>query len=141
MPALEEVYTATAGGGAALNGQPITVSEVPELQGATVLAAKNNLAAEHWQGGTPPLERHFRPSLAYRMALVAEGRFDAMITLRDCWEWDIAAGALIAAEAGACVTDRFGAPLIFNSERAKTPGVLLAGRSLHRKMCDRLKRS
>ena len=58
------------------------------------------------------------------MALVAQGRFDAMLTLRDAWEWDIAAGALIVAEAGARVSDRIGAPLVFNSERALTPGVV-----------------
>ena len=36
------------------------------------------------------VERHFRPSLAYRLCLVAEGRFDATLTFRDTWEWDVA---------------------------------------------------
>jgi myo-inositol-1(or 4)-monophosphatase len=48
----------------------------------------------------PPFRRAYRPSIAYRLALVAEGRFDLMLTFRDTWEWDIAAGAILIAEAG-----------------------------------------
>ena len=54
-----------------------------------------------------------------------------MITFRDCWEWDIAVGALIAAEAGAEVSDRRGAPLLFNSGSATTPGIVAAAPALH----------
>jgi myo-inositol-1(or 4)-monophosphatase len=50
-------------------------------------------------------QRAYRPSIAYRLALVAEGRFDAMLTFRDTWEWDIAAGAILIAEAGGTVSD------------------------------------
>ena len=45
-----------------------------------------------------------------------------MLTLRPAWEWDIAAGALIAAEAGARVTDRHGAALRFNAPHPQTAG-------------------
>jgi myo-inositol-1(or 4)-monophosphatase len=96
-----------------------------------MLAARPNFAPEHWGGQSPPLDRHFRTSLAYRISLVAEGRFDAMMTLRDAWEWDIAAGCLLAEEAGAQVTDRLGAPLVFNAPAAKTRGTLVANRALH----------
>jgi myo-inositol-1(or 4)-monophosphatase len=62
---------------------------------------------------------------------VADGRFDGMLTLRDAWEWDIAAGALIAARAGAVVTDRMGAPLRFNAGRPQAAGVVVAAPGLH----------
>jgi len=65
------------------------------------------------------------------MCLVAQGRFDAMVTLRDAYEWDIAAGALIAAEAGAVVTDGGGAELNFNRHPARAPGVIAAPPALH----------
>ena len=84
------------------------------------------------------LKRHHRPSLAYRLCLVAEGRFDAMLTLRPAWEWDIAAGALILSEAGACVTDRRGGPLRFNNTHPQTDGVLAANPALHAALLDRL---
>jgi len=61
-----------------------------------------------------------------------------MLTLRDAWEWDIAGGALIAAEAGAQITDRLGTPLLFNSERAKTSGVLTTNAALHAEVLGRL---
>ena len=82
------------------------------------------------------MTRHHRPSLAYRLSLVAEGRFDAMFTFRPSWEWDIAAGALILSEAGARVTDRRGAALKFNNKIPQTDGVLGANPVLHAAFLD-----
>ena len=65
------------------------------------------------------------------MALVGEGRFDGMITFRPTWEWDIAAGAIIATEAGARVTDRSGAPLRLNAADPRTHGIITAGSAVH----------
>jgi myo-inositol-1(or 4)-monophosphatase len=62
---------------------------------------------------------------------VAEGRFDGMVTLRDAWEWDIAAGALICQRAGAMVTDRAGAQIRFNAARPQAAGVVVAAPGLH----------
>lgn len=126
LPLRDKMYLSQAGQGATLNGTTITVSQNTNLDGATVLSPKVNFKPEFWQGEPPKLERHFRPSLAYRLALVAEGRFDAMMTFHPAWEWDIAAGALIAEEAGARVMDRHGAPLTFNSPARQTAGVVTA---------------
>jgi myo-inositol-1(or 4)-monophosphatase len=131
LPMLDLTYTALAGRGAFLNGQPITHSGRAQPDGARVLAARVAFDPAAWPGGVPQVDRHFRPSLAWRLALVGEGAFDAMITLRDAWDWDIAAAALIATEAGARVTDRQGAALRFNSAQARSPGVLAAPPPLH----------
>ena len=77
------------------------------------------------------VKRSFRASLAYRLCLVAEGRFDGMLTLRDAWEWDIAAGALIAERAGAMVTDRAGASLQFNAQHPQAARVVVVAPGLH----------
>jgi myo-inositol-1(or 4)-monophosphatase len=61
-----------------------------------------------------------------------------MLTLRSSWEWDIAAGALIAERAGSAVTDRVGLPLAFNSQTPMTPGVLAAAPGLHAALMARL---
>jgi myo-inositol-1(or 4)-monophosphatase len=53
-------------------------------------------------------------SIALRMAMVASGEADLLATWRWGYEWDIAAAALIAQEAGAAVTDAHGAGLVFN---------------------------
>jgi myo-inositol-1(or 4)-monophosphatase len=138
MPARGRTYAAAAGRGATLNGQPIAVSAVSDPAEATVLINRAQMSATLWPRGVPPFRQTFRPSLAYRMALAAEGRFDAMLTLRDAWEWDVAAGAVIAAEAGARVTDRQGRPHRFNSPAAKSPGVLAAPPGLHAAILSRI---
>jgi myo-inositol-1(or 4)-monophosphatase len=88
--------------------------------------------------GVPEFKRHFRPSMAYRLACVADAKTDAMLTLRHAWEWDIAAGALIAEAAGARVTDRHGGPLLFNTAFRMTDGVIAANPALHEGIRDRL---
>ena len=137
LPMRNLMFAATLGGGATLNGEPTQVTDAA-LDGATVLGAKPNFDPKYWRDGTPPIKRAFRSSLAYRLSLVAQGRFDGMMTLRPCWEWDIAAGALIAAEAGACVTDQAGQPLTFNNPHPQVPGVVTAGPQLHAGLIDLL---
>ncbi|MCV6591882.1 MAG: 3'(2'),5'-bisphosphate nucleotidase CysQ [Silicimonas sp.] len=124
LPVREKMYLGTRGAGATLNGAAIRASGRDALEGASVLSPKVSFKPEFWTGDPPQVTRHFRPSLAYRLALVAEGRFDAMLTLRPAWEWDIAAGALIAEEAGARVADRHGGALRFNSPARQTAGVV-----------------
>jgi len=131
VPKLDKLYQASEGGGAWLNGTKIRAAGRKEIADATVLAARSNFDAQHWSDGAPPIKCHFRPSLAYRLALVAEGRFDAALTLRKTWEWDVAAGSLIAAEAGALVTDRCGARPVFNNRVPALCGMIVASRPVH----------
>ncbi|MCM2561762.1 3'(2'),5'-bisphosphate nucleotidase CysQ [Lutimaribacter sp. EGI FJ00015] len=138
LPMKDKLYSAARGQGAWMNDTPIRATARQELQGATVVAATPNFDPSNWRGGVPDMRRTFRPSLAYRLALVAEGRFDAMLTLRPSWEWDIAAGALILREAGARVTDRLGRPLRFNNIHPQVNGVVAAGPALHGQLQDRL---
>ncbi|MBM2575307.1 3'(2'),5'-bisphosphate nucleotidase CysQ [Jannaschia sp. Os4] len=137
MPVRGTTYAAAAGRGATKDGAAMAPSGRGALEGATVLGAKANFRPERWRE-VPPVERTFRSSLAYRLALVAEGRFDAMITLRRAWEWDIAAGALLCAEAGAAVTDRRGGPLRFNGVEALLDGVVAGTPAVHGGLMERL---
>ncbi len=59
-----------------------------------------------------------------------------MLTFRRAFEWDIAAGALIAAEAGALVTDGAGGAMRFNSPEAMQAGVIAAPNALHRRIME-----
>ena len=138
MPAKGLTFAARANGGATLNGQTIRPTGRAELQDASVLAAKPMMHAQHWRGAPPPVNRTFRSSLAYRLSIVASGRFDAMITFRDAWEWDIAAGDLICREAGALVTTRDGALPVYNSQAAKVPGVIAGSPAVARALLDRV---
>ena len=112
-----ELFTATAGGGARLNGQPIRVSSIAEPGRALIgtgFPFKDPRDIDEYLRMLPPLMRDIagirRPgSAALDLADVACGRFEAF------WEltlspWDIAAGLLLVREAGGIVTDRNGAP-------------------------------
>ena len=140
LPARKLMFAAHRGGGASLNGQPIRVAADRPLEDINILATRPNFAPEHWKAGkAPQVRRSFRSSLAYRLCLVAEGRFDAMLTLRPAWEWDIAAGSLIVTEAKGQATDRAGQPLIFNNPGAQVDG-LVAGGPAQSKLVDLLAR-
>ncbi len=138
LPLLDKLYSASLGGGAYLNGQPIAAEGVSDPDAAEVLATRASLDPAHWPGGVPSLRRSHRPSLSYRQSLVAEGRFDAMFTFRATWEWDIAPGALILTEAGARITDSHGGALSFNAPVPRAKGLLAANPALHAALLARL---
>lgn len=131
LPQRDLLYSAAKGHGAWLGQDRLVASQSTDLDRSEILAAKPNLGAQFWHGAVPGFGRAYRPSLAYRMALVGQGRFDGMITFRPTWEWDIAAGALIAEEAGARVSDRTGAKLRFNAPDPRTHGIITAAPALH----------
>jgi len=138
LPAHGLTFAAARGAGATLNGEPIAVSSAENTAGARVLASESQLHSKLWSKGPPVVERHFRASLAYRMCLVAQGRFDAMVSLRDTWEWDVAAGALICQEAGAGVATRLGAAPLFNQPVPRLAGLLAAPPKLLQRLMEHL---
>lgn len=131
LPALDRLYCASLDSPALKDGLPLRASTRTDVSGANILTTAANLLPEHWPGGVPDLKRSFRASLAYRLCLAGEGRHDGMITFRDAWEWDIAAGSLIASRAGALVTDCLGASLQFNTAHPRAKGVIAAPPVLH----------
>ncbi|MEP2532206.1 3'(2'),5'-bisphosphate nucleotidase CysQ [Shimia sp.] len=138
LPLRDKLYSAAEGAGAHLNGAAIRPTDRPALTGANVLVARPVMDDHHWKHSPPNVFRSYRPSLAYRLALVAEGRYDAMLTLRPTWEWDIAAGDLILREAGAATSDRKGETLLFNNPDPRVPGIVAANAAVHSDICAAL---
>lgn len=139
LPVQNLIFTASLGGGARLNDAPICASSRSDVSGAQVLATRPTMDTKHWKAPSAPnFKRHHRPSLAYRLSLVAQGRFDAMLTLRASWEWDIAAGALIISEAGGHISDKTGSALTFNRMDPRLNGVVAAGPGLHSELLSHL---
>jgi myo-inositol-1(or 4)-monophosphatase len=116
VPRAEE-FTATAGGGAFLNGAPIKVSNLREPGRALIGTGFPFRTVEQLPryvpqfslvaAGTAGIRR--AGAAALDLASVACGRFDAF------WEltlapWDVAAGILLVWEAGGVVTDLEGNP-------------------------------
>ena len=142
-PVMEEFFAASKGRGATLNGAAIHVSATSALEGCRVLAAKDMLTHPAW--GKPPLEpwpaMHIesRNSIAYRMALVAAGTFDAALALSTKRDWDMAAADLIVHEAGGAATDHTGATLLYNRAETLQPSFVCANPALHARILERLR--
>lgn len=131
-PARDEHWSAAAGSGAIRNGITIRPSARTSIIGARVPADI-----------VPKIDSDLvtveKPnSIALRMAMVAAGEADLVATLRWGFEWDIAAAALIAEEAGATVTDARGNVLRYNSTRGDAFGVLVASPGIHAAAVSRL---
>jgi myo-inositol-1(or 4)-monophosphatase len=114
-PISGETFTAFLGGGAFLNGAPITASGCGELASALVgigYAYRPDVRA-HQAVETArlvPMVRDVRRfgSAALDLCFLACGRLDAYVE-RGLKPWDLAAGSLIAQEAGARVAGLGGA--------------------------------
>jgi myo-inositol-1(or 4)-monophosphatase len=138
LPMLDRLYCATKDTKATLNGEIIQASHPATLDGSTALAAKPNFSEHLWDGPVPKFDPHFRSSLAYRLCLIAQGRFDVMLTLRDTWEWDVAAGGLIAQQAGATVTNQIGEAAEYNNRHPQLHGMIAASPNVHGEIVTRL---
>lgn len=132
-PARGELWSAEAGKGASRNGAPIRVSRRTDLAGARV--PTDSLPQVDADLAMVPKPN----SIALRIAMVAAGEADLLATLRWGFEWDIAAAALIAEEAGATVTGALGQPLAFNSASGEAFGVLVATPGIHAAAVERLR--
>jgi myo-inositol-1(or 4)-monophosphatase len=138
FPALDLTYSAAVGRGAWVGRDHLIPSKRTQADGARILAGKRQMTAPFWPGGVPDAQFELRGSLIYRLCLVAQGRFDASITFRPAWEWDVAVGDLILREAGARITTVEGQAPTFNSPSAKLPGIVAATAGLHPELMTRL---
>lgn len=120
VPALNERFEATKGGGARLNGSLIRASQTSRLSDAVVAIGDYAVGANAAERNRPRLaltamlaEKVQRVrmlgSAAIDLTWVACGRLDASIMLSNK-PWDTTAAALVAREAGAAVLDLDGSP-------------------------------
>ena len=116
-PYLRETYSAAAGEGTTLNGEPVRVSsqgDVAKTLLCTGFAYKRNEVAENNLDNFVKMELLARGvrrlgSAALDLAFVSCGRFDGF------WElwlspWDVGAGIVLVREAGGVVTEIGGGP-------------------------------
>jgi len=133
-----DVYTATVGGGAFRNGEPIRVSSVTQPSQALIgtgFPFKNVELLDRYQRQFAKVTRHTagirRPgSAALDLASVACGRFDGFWEL-NLMSWDYAAGMLLVRAAGGVVTDAAGGNPAFGES-----GIVAGNRVLHAWLLD-----
>lgn len=128
-PTKDELYTAVRGGGSTCNGEPLRVSGVSELAQAMVgtgfgYDARRRTAQAGLLPVLLPLVRDVRRLGAASLDLcgVAAGRLDAYFE-QGLSPWDLAAGGLVAEEAGARVGGLRGRPAGYPMVVAAGPGV------------------
>lgn len=73
-------------------------------------------------------------SVAYRLALVAAGRGDVVLTASGRSEWDVAAGVALCKAAGLRASDIFGEPIQFNKQDTWVRGLLAGEPGLHEQL-------
>lgn len=129
VPVLDELFAAVAGGGATLNGVPITCSDTTDRQLALVATgfgydpAVRRVQADRVARIISSIRdlRRFG-SAAIDLCHVAAGRVDAYYE-EHLNSWDAAAGELVAREAGATATDFSGGPARHDELLVAAPGV------------------
>lgn len=132
-PLTEKLFRAVALRGATLNDMPIRISAREDMEGAMLLVSRSEP------------QRKFRPfaelcrlepvgSIAYRLALVAQGEGDGTLTLRSVHDWDVCAGELIVREAGGIVSDGSGQDLMYNRQDTVHRGIVASNKIISRRL-------
>ena len=129
VPVAEDLYLATAGSGARLNGTTIAVNGRSQLSGAHVAGPRALRERTALQDAGINQDDPIR-SLALRIALVADGRRDAAIATARSHDWDLAAADLLVQEAGGQLTDLDGRALRYNRADVRHPALIATSPSL-----------
>ncbi|TDR93892.1 3'(2'),5'-bisphosphate nucleotidase CysQ [Enterovirga rhinocerotis] len=137
-PAHETLYEATAGRGAFRNGSRMAVSARHDLDTASVAGPVpfvDRLARRY-----PALTRAPRiPSLALRIARVAEGAVDVGLVSSNARDWDIAAADMILSEAGGALFDLDGLPIGYNRLEPVHPEMMASPSQLQHGLIDAIR--
>jgi myo-inositol-1(or 4)-monophosphatase len=129
-PVTDELFLATRGGGATLNGARLRVPPGDGLNGARVAGPKSVIGKlEELNSRIVPQPKVF--SLALRVARVANGDFDAAFAARNSHDWDLAAADLLVHEAGGALTDFSGRVLTYNRADPVHGALVAAGLDRH----------
>jgi myo-inositol-1(or 4)-monophosphatase len=142
-PMRDELFTAERGGGAALNNRPVRVSAIGDLMLSLLstgfpydIRTSKLTNLDHWANFAMNAQALRRDgAAALDLCYVACGRYDGFWEL-NLSAWDVAAGALIVAEAGGRVSD-------FQDGKfsAYKPEIVASNGLIHDRMIEVLKKS
>ena len=143
-PLTNELFTAQIDKGAQLNNQPIQTSKLENINKAVVFIGRNSLSEKTDDLGSSIFHhtakntrtQRILGSAALEICYVACGRFDAQI-INNCNFYDAAAGAIIAHQAGATVTNFSGQP--WQPPIDGSQNILITNSSLHPQFTSFLK--
>jgi len=130
-PSLDELFVATADGRVEKNGRSLKVAEA-DPDGRFRISAADQLINALAPETKRDVERLSRiPSLAYRLAMIADGRMDATLVMPNSHDWDLAAAHLILKNAGGRLTDTRGRDTLYNAKLPEHGVLVAASAALH----------
>lgn len=132
-PMTHELFHASRGQGAYLNGSPIHC-DLPYTGMLTILASRTEMANGDWDSFSKDNDIRVVGSIAYKLALVAAGKAHATFSLGPKNEWDIAAGTLLVQEAGGVVTDKHKKLIKFNQPVTLVNSIIATSLATHERI-------
>ncbi len=129
-PIHDRLFEARLGEGAFCNGERLQVSEAEDASRPRIAGPKP--LVDRLERGWEPIERLPKvPSLALRLARVAEGSIDIALVSANAQDWDIAAADLILQEAGGRLTGLDGSTPAYNRPHPSHGEMIAVASRLH----------
>lgn len=122
------VYSAIEGGGAFRNNVSLAEENLGRKSELRVAGPKPMIRAMQRQTEVPIRSMPYVPSLALRLAMVADGSLDATLVKPKSAFWDIAAADIILEEAGGQLIDLAGSKIAYDALSPRL-GAMLAARN------------
>ncbi|WP_436344225.1 inositol monophosphatase family protein [Natronorubrum sp. FCH18a] len=140
VPETDELFTAIAGEGAWRDGDPIETTDRDQLDESMLISGydPDGTFLSHFYQESRGVRR--LGSAALNLCYLASGSADA-VWEHDTYPWDIAAGLVIAREAGATITDQTGDPYAFSFDTDDRAALLGSNGSLHSALLEHLEES
>ena len=138
-PETDELWSAIAGRGATKNGRPISTTTRDRLDESMLMSGydPDGSFLTHFYQETRGVRR--LGSAALHLSYLASGSADATWEY-DTYPWDVAAGVLVAREAGATITDSSGEPYVVSAEGGRQELVGSNG-YIHEAIMERLQQN
>jgi len=132
-PTRDELILGSLETGVTLNGSPVSGQRSEKLPGSRVLASRSEVARGEWKRfDDAGFDVVPCGSVAYKLALVAAGLFDATWTLIPKHEWDVVGGGALVRASGGVLLHADGSTPTFNREDPKLPNFLAGNETLLR---------
>ena len=138
-PARDELVAGLLSRGVRLNGRPARATRAAQLHSARLTVGRKS-----WQRDPDGVGRGLAvipvASMAYKLARVAAGMDDGVLSVKRRNEWGTCAGVALVHAAGGHATLLDGSPITFNRAEHEQPlGMLAAGPELHPILLARLR--
>ncbi|MHA1190642.1 MAG: inositol monophosphatase family protein, partial [Alphaproteobacteria bacterium] len=139
LPATETMYWASTSAGAWRGQTAIRTSDRDHLSGATLAGPTSWMKSPH-MAKLDVVHHGYVPSLAYRIAMVADNLVDGAIARPGAHDWDLAAADLLVHEAGGRLTGLDGQALRYNGPALRHEMLVAGSHYLHGPLIDIVQR-